>query len=98
MPMTRRTGQKYRAVWLLAGGLAVALTVAVLAALYFEQHDPGPFAAQTTTIRVVYLGLFATLLIASVVVHWRVPPGRTLRYAAIWLGLGAVLMFLYGVL
>ena len=77
-------------LWIVAVG--VALTGLVL---FLSSQYPGALDGGLEQPRVVYLGIWAAVLAASLIVHWRERPGQMLRYALIWIVIGAAIMVAY---
>ena len=77
-------------LWIVAAG--VALTGLVL---FLSSQYPGALDDRLEQPRVVYLGIWAAVLGASLIVHWRERPGQMLRYVLIWIAIGAAIMVAY---
>ncbi len=77
-------------LWIVAAGVALTGLVLFLNAQY-----PDALGDRLEQPRVVYLGIWAAVLAASLVVRWRERPTQMLRYAAIWIAIGAAIMAAY---
>jgi aspartyl protease family protein len=76
-------------LWFLAFGLGLAVLIA-----YLLQRFPGAIDSGTAP-NLVYGLLLLSLLGGSVVLHFRARPGTALRQAAVWVGIGLVLVIGY---
>ena len=78
-------------MWLIvAAGAAFTLLVLVLSVLY-----PGTLADRFNQQGAVYYGIWATVLGAALIVHWRGRFGQALWYILVWVAIGAALIVGY---
>jgi hypothetical protein len=86
-----RQGPKRPVLWLVVA--AVGLTGLIL--FLMNRYPDSVAGSSWEQSRVVYLALWAAALGGSLIVHWRARPGQMLRYAAIWVVIGAALAIGY---
>ena len=79
-------------MWLWFLVVALALTVVVL---YLTSTFPEAMEDRDSKSRLVYYVALLAVVGSSLVVRWRARPGQALRYAAIWIAIGAALVLLY---
>jgi aspartyl protease family protein len=77
-------------VWILVAGIALTGLV-----LYLMERFPDALESDWEQSRLVYLLLWLSLLGGSAIMHFRARPGSALRSAAIWIGIGLVLVIGY---
>lgn len=82
--------QQRRWIWVFVAGLALTVLV-----LYLIRRFPGALDSDLDRPRLLALLLWLSLLVGSAVLHYRARPGSALRHAAIWIGIGLLLLIGY---
>jgi aspartyl protease family protein len=82
--------QQRRWIWVFVAGLALTVLV-----LYLIRRFPSALDSDLERPRLLALLLWLSLLGGSAILHYRARPGSALRHAAIWIGLGLLLVIGY---
>ncbi len=77
-------------LWLVVAGLALSVLI-----LWLVTSFPDALRNDNGQVSLVYQVMLLVFIGSAMIVRWRAKPGQALRYAAIWLGLGAVLFLGY---
>jgi aspartyl protease family protein len=77
-------------LWLLIGAIGVAVLIYVL-----DSQFPGVLSDGNTQPRIAYSAILLVVLVSALFAGRRIPAGTALRYAVVWIAIGAGLILAY---